>query len=198
MKVKPRTPLRIIAGEDRGRRLISPVDDRIRPTPGMAREAIANILQDILPGCDFLDLYAGHGAVGLEALSRGAKTVTFVEQNREAFQILRENVRQMTRGKDCHLVPGSVIDQCRQFARQQKRFDVIFIDAPYDIEGIPLRLVDPLLTADGIVMVQRPVKYAVGDPFRGTRLEEYDCRRYGKAEILFFRFPIPSLEKEEE
>lgn len=188
--------MHIIAGDDRGRKLISPTDDRIRPTPGMAREAIASILQDILPGCDFLDLYAGTGSVGLEALSRGAKTVTFVEQNREAFQILRDNVRLMTRGKDCHLVPGSVIDQCRQFARQKRRFDVIFIDAPYDIEGIPLRLVDPLLAEGGIAMVQRPVKYAVGDPFRGTRLEEYDCRRYGKAEILFFRFPISGVEKE--
>ncbi len=181
--------MHIIAGEDRGRRLASPADDRIRPTPGMAREAIGSILQDILPGSDFLDLYAGTGSVGLEALSRGARTVTFVEQDREAVTLIRTNIKAMSRPGDCRLMVASAGEQCRAFERSEVRFDLVFVDPPYDVEGISLRKLEPILKEDGILMHQRPEKYPVGDPFKGTRLECYDTRRYGKAELTFWRFP---------
>ncbi len=67
----------------------------------MAREAIGSMLQEIIPGCQFLDLYAGTGSVGLEALSRGAGKVTLVENDRDALALLRQNVRLMTRVSDC-------------------------------------------------------------------------------------------------
>jgi 16S rRNA (guanine966-N2)-methyltransferase len=190
--------MHIVAGEDRGRRLASPADDRIRPTPGMAREAIGSILQDILPGSDFLDLYAGTGSVGLEALSRGARLVTLVEQDREAVALIKANIQMMSRPGACHLMTASVFEQCRAFERIERRFDLVFIDPPYDTEGITLRKVEPILKEEGILIHQRPEKFAVGDPFKGTRLELYDTRRYGKAEFTFWRFPLPEPDGGEE
>lgn len=183
--------IHIIAGEDRGRRLASPADDRIRPTPGMAREAIGSILQDILPGSDFLDLYAGTGAMGLEALSRGAKNVTLVEQDRDAVALIKANIRIMSRPGACVLLVASAPEQCRAFIRTGRRFDLVFVDPPYDIEGLELRKMEPLLKEDGILIYQRPEKFPVGDPFKGTRLECFDTRRYGKAEFTFWQYPVP-------
>lgn len=190
MKVKTRGTLRIIAGEDRGRRLTSPSDNRIRPTPGMAREAICSILQDRIPGSRFLDLYAGTGSVGLEALSRGAESVVFVESGREAVQLLRGNIAVMNRARDCALRPAPAVEQCRLFTRMKQRFDLVFVDPPYDDAGMPIRLVEPILEPDGILVFQRPERFPVGNPFHGTVLECCDTRRYGRAEFTFWRFPI--------
>ncbi|MCL4736227.1 MAG: 16S rRNA (guanine(966)-N(2))-methyltransferase RsmD [Candidatus Omnitrophica bacterium] len=181
--------LRIIAGEDRGRRLISPPDDRIRPTPGMAREAIGSMLQEIIPGCQFLDLYAGTGSVGLEALSRGAGKVTLVENDRDALALLRQNVRLMTRASDCIIAASTAAEQCREFARQKKQFDLVFVDPPYDVPGVPLRHLEGLLAPGGFLIHQRPEKFPPGDPFRGTSLVQFDQRRYGKADLTFWKFP---------
>ena len=92
--------MRITGGEFGGRNLLVPKSDAIRPTQDRVREALFSILQTEIPGCDFLDLFAGSGAVGLEALSRGAKSATFVESNRRHVSVLKRNVA------GC-LVPGA-------------------------------------------------------------------------------------------
>ena len=84
--------MRITGGEFGGRNLKVPKSDAIRPTQDRVREALFNIIQFEVAGCDFLDLFAGSGAVGLEALSRGAKSVTFVESNRRHLAVLKENL----------------------------------------------------------------------------------------------------------
>ena len=84
--------MRITGGEFGGRNLKVPKSDAIRPTQDRVREALFNIIQFEVPGCDFLDLFAGSGAVGLEALSRGAKSATFVEANRRHLAVLKENL----------------------------------------------------------------------------------------------------------
>lgn len=183
--------MRIISGEDRGRVLANPPDDRIRPTPGMAREAIFNMFQDRIPGCRFLDLYAGTGSVGLEALSRGAGHVTLVEQSKEAQALLKQNITVMTRSKDCRLATGSVADQVRMFTNRKEQFDLIFTDAPYTEAGIAIRLLEPILSEDGYVIVQRPERRTVGDPFAGTKLECIETRRYGKMILTIWGFPLP-------
>ena len=87
--------MRITGGEFGGRNLKVPKSDTIRPTQDRVREAVFNIIQFEVPGCDFLDLFAGSGAVGLEALSRGAKSATFVEANRRHIAVLNENLEMM-------------------------------------------------------------------------------------------------------
>ena len=85
--------MRITGGEFGGRNLKVPKSDAIRPTQDRVREALFNMIQFEVPGCDFLDLFAGSGAVGIEALSRGAKSATFVESNRRHMPVLLENLR---------------------------------------------------------------------------------------------------------
>jgi 16S rRNA (guanine(966)-N(2))-methyltransferase RsmD len=187
--MKTRHKLHIIAGEDRGRRLNSPKDNSVRPTASMAREAIFSILQDRIPGSRFLDLYAGTGAVGLEALSRGAESVTLVENHRTIHPLLKENIQRAVRADACSLWTSSVESACEGFARRKLGYDLIFMDPPYEEEGALLSRVEPLLAPHGILMRQRPSKWAVGDPFQGTRLVQYDVRRYGKTEISFWTFP---------
>jgi 16S rRNA (guanine966-N2)-methyltransferase len=155
----------------------------------MAREAIFNILADRVPGCEFLDLYAGTGAVGLEAISRGARTVTLVENDREALVLLQKNLELVTRSSDCRLRTASVPNQCARFATETRKFDLIFVDPPYEECGIGIRLLEPILAPDGVLMHQRPVRKTVGDPFLGTTLERYDRRTYGKTEISFWAHP---------
>ena len=90
--------MRITGGEFGGRNLKVPKSDTIRPTQDRVREAVFNIIQFEVPGSDFLDLFAGSGAVGLEALSRGAKSATFVEANRRHLATLKENLEAITGG----------------------------------------------------------------------------------------------------
>ena len=187
--------LQIIAGEDRGRRLKSPKNDAIRPTASMAREAIFSILRDRVPGCRFLDLYAGTGAVGLEALSRGAKTVTLVENHHSVHPLLEESVKAAVRPNDCQVWTSSVLTACEGFVKRKRVWDLIFVDPPYDNEGVRLSHMEPLLGPAGILLFQRPCKRAVGDPFQGTSLVRCDLRRYGKTEVGFWMFP-DNLEEE--
>ena len=91
--------MRITGGEFGGRNLKVPKSDAIRPTQDRVREALFNIIQFEVAGCEFLDLFAGSGAVGLEALSRGAKSVTFVESNRKHIAVLRENLGSLGSGR---------------------------------------------------------------------------------------------------
>ena len=98
--------MRITGGEFGGRILKVPKSDAIRPTQDRVREALFNIIQFEVPGADFLDLFAGSGAVGIEALSRGAKSATFVEQDRCHFSVLGENVGMVSCANNGHPTSG--------------------------------------------------------------------------------------------
>ncbi|MCB9767516.1 MAG: 16S rRNA (guanine(966)-N(2))-methyltransferase RsmD [Candidatus Omnitrophica bacterium] len=181
--------MRIIGGTDRGKHLVGPSDQSIRPTPGLVREALFNILQDVIEGAHFLDLYAGTGAVGLEALSRGAASVTFVESSQAAVRLIRANLAKFSRQGDAYIRTTSAPGQCRVFQRDQREFDLIFLDPPYNLPGLPINLLEPILAPNGLVIHQRPFKKGVGDPFKGTTLERLDLRKYGKTELSFWGFP---------
>lgn len=126
--------MRITGGEFGGRNLKVPKSDAIRPTQDRVREALFNILQFDVPGADFLDLFAGSGAVGIEALSRGAKSVTFVEQNRVHLKVLGENLEMVGgRTQDLRLKTTVVAaDAYRWLASYSgPGFLIVFADPPY-------------------------------------------------------------------
>ncbi len=180
--------MRIVGGIDRGKRLISPPDDSIRPTPGLVREALFNILQDRIEGAHFLDLYAGTGSIGFEALSRGAASVTFVESSQEAVKIIRSNLEKMTRKDNVYIRTTSAPGQSRVFQRDRKEFDIIFLDPPYHLPGMPIHLLEPILSPEGLIIHQRPYRKTVGDPFAGTSLGKVETRKYGKSELSLWGF----------
>ena len=127
--------MRITGGEFGGRNLKVPKSDAIRPTQDRVREALFNIIQFEVPGCDFLDLFAGSGAVGLEALSRGAKSATFVEANKRHVAVLKENLETLLQPQTSNLKPQTylvVADAYRWLSTYSgPGFSIGFADPPY-------------------------------------------------------------------
>ena len=130
--------MRIIAGSLKGRRLPSPKWDGLRPTSDRLRETLFNVLGPSVQGARVLDAYAGTGAVGIEAFSRGASHVTFVESDRRAVELIAANLAH------CGVNDGYAIIRV-DFARAQSRlqgteFDIIFLDPPYGVQELTAAL----------------------------------------------------------
>ena len=118
--------MRVITGTARGRRLATPENYDIRPTTDNVKESIFNIIQFDIEGRKVLDLFAGTGQLGIECLSRGAESATFVDENKEAIRIVKENL------KTCQLKATVIQADAITFLRNCGKFDVIFVDPPYD------------------------------------------------------------------
>lgn len=174
---------RIIAGTHRGRRLVVPPGTATRPTSDRAREGLFSSLQSLtdLEGATILDLYAGSGALGLEALSRGAETATLVEDDPRALAALRVNVTSLD-------VAATVVDMdvSRFLAGPPSPYDVVLLDPPYELEIDPvLDVLLPWLAEDAVVVVERRTRGPAPAFTDGLELER--SRRYGEATLWYFR-----------
>jgi 16S rRNA (guanine966-N2)-methyltransferase len=174
---------RIIAGEARGRRLQVPIGDATRPTSDRAREGLFSTLQSLgdVDGARVLDLYAGSGALGLEALSRGAESATLVEDDPLALNAIRDNIAS-TKLAGAYVVPMKV----EQFlaADAEPRYDVVFLDPPYGVDVTPvLEALTPWLAEDAVVAVERRSRDA--ELAWPDGLEAERSRRYGEATIWY-------------
>jgi 16S rRNA (guanine966-N2)-methyltransferase len=174
--------MRIIAGRAKGRRLKAPAKGT-RPFTGRAKEAVFSALGERIPGARVLDLFAGTGSLGLEALSRGAGSATFVENGGTAVAILRENIA--TVGLGGRIVHSDAVAFLR---RDRASYDVIFADPPYadSDEGVllMLRLAADRLEPGGVVVLHRR---AGGSEPASDNLHRTDRRRYGDSEIWTFK-----------
>ncbi|MDD3580369.1 MAG: 16S rRNA (guanine(966)-N(2))-methyltransferase RsmD [Desulfobacca sp.] len=179
--------MRIIAGRFRGRRLAG-VRGRMRPTADRVREAIFNILGPGLEEVRVLDLFAGTGALGIEALSRGARQAVFVEHDSTALQVLRKNLASCGLGAATQVLPLPVPRALKQLAVQAQRFELIFLDPPYGkglaAQSLELLAQRPLLRAGGRVVVEHGVHDLVPE-HRGS-LIQVDQRRYGDTRVSFY------------
>ena len=143
--------MRVITGVARGRRLETlPGEDVTRPTTESVKEAVFSMIQFEIEGKNVLDLFAGSGQLGIEALSRGAKKCTFVENNRQAYKVVEENV------KHCKLEQGAriVMSDAYAFLSRRDSFDIAFLDPPYK-QGIVdkcLPLLFPMMSDAGVVI----------------------------------------------
>ena len=126
----PRNQVRIIAGEWRGRKLGFPDVEGLRPTADRIRETLFNWLMPIIPGATCLDLFAGSGALGFEAASRGAAKVLMLEQNPQAFRSLKENCKKLAVTQ----IELKQVDALQYLAQPAERFDVVFIDPPFQTD----------------------------------------------------------------
>ena len=123
--------MRVTGGIGRGRRLKVPAGSRVRPTSNKVKQALFNILGDRVEGAAFLDLYAGAGGIGIEALSRGAARVTFVDVSRDSLAIIKQNIEQ-TGFSARALVAAS---KAEAFLRKPSGpYDILFLDPPYAVE----------------------------------------------------------------
>lgn len=162
--------MRIIAGSLKGRRLTPPSWDGLRPTSDKLRETLFNILQTRVPGARVLDGYAGTGAIGIEALSRGAAHVVFIERDRRAIALIEANLGA------CRVSEGYTIE-CGDVATVLAKadlFDLILLDPPYDIQTFDAALAAaaPHLAPDGIVVVERATRRNIEVPDMLTRMRD--------------------------
>ncbi len=126
-----RSRMRVIAGTHRGRRLHEPRELALRPTSDRVREALFSILGHQLTNCRFLDLYAGTGAVGIEAISRGAQCVTSVESSREVVKLLQQNVKLCHVGHQLNVKAQTVEQFLSRPDQWNGPYDIVFADPPY-------------------------------------------------------------------
>lgn len=185
--------MRIIAGKFRSRKLMAPPSAFTRPTSDRARESIFNILHSLnsslLEGAHVLDAFAGSGALGLEALSRGASHVTFLEKNMAAVRILKENVMALDALPQCSV---SVGDATRPPQAPQPA-NLIFLDPPYDqmIEEMCLKaLADQgWIHPQTLIVLETSAKRELNLPPEATLIDQ---RRYGAAQVSFLNLLCPS------
>jgi 16S rRNA (guanine966-N2)-methyltransferase len=179
--------MRLTGGLNGGRRLIAPRGRQTRPTAAKVREAIFNILGPPPEG-NVLDLYAGTGALGLEALSRGATSAVFVEREHAPLAALRRNIKELGLEARATVLGADVRTGLRRLAAAAARFSWVFLDPPYvkETEGVLAELSgNDLLTPCAVVVLEhdrrnRPPD-SVGDLFLTDR------RQYGDTELSFFR-----------
>lgn len=121
----------IIAGLYGRQRLKSPKGEQTRPTSGRLREALFNICQHNIDEARFLDIFAGSGAMGFEALSRGAKSATFIDAHKEAIQCIESNIQLLKVENQCKVLRGEALAMLQLLEKQGKTFDIIYADPPY-------------------------------------------------------------------
>ncbi|MCZ7583264.1 MAG: 16S rRNA (guanine(966)-N(2))-methyltransferase RsmD [Deltaproteobacteria bacterium] len=170
--------MRVVGGQWRGYRLLAPRGTATRPTPERVREALFDILGPSIADARFLDLFAGSGAVGIEAASRGAATVVFVERNRKALECLRRNLDHVH--YDARVLAGEAGPALDTLGREGAAFDVIYVDPPYAVtDKMPARIgraVSALLAPGGTMIVEHADK---SPPRDVAGLAKRMARRYG-------------------
>lgn len=173
--------MRVIAGKARRLPLVAPEGRDTRPTTDRIKETLFNILQDDVPGCQFLDLFSGSGGIGIEALSRGAREAVFVEFGREALTCIRTNLNKTKLMDQATILPVEVTYGISKLEKMGKKFDIIYADPPYKKEFEP-KILD-LLAGSGIVKPETLVvlesaletkpDYVREDEYEILRIKEY-------------------------
>lgn len=177
--------VRVTGGAWRGRLLA--VGPGVRPTEGRVREALFSIWQGRLPGARVLDLFAGSGAVGIEAMSRGAASVLFCEQSPVVLRVLEENAALVERGAR-QIRRGALPRALRALAEHpDRRFDLVFADPPYGFADYAelLETAAVVLADGGELAVEHSSRVEV--PAAAGALRLTDARRYGESALSFFR-----------
>jgi 16S rRNA (guanine966-N2)-methyltransferase len=178
--------MRIVAGEFRGRRLLSPKSGRIRPTSDRVREAIFSIIAAHIPDAFVLDLFGGTGALGLEALSRGAARAVFVDQDEDAVSLIRSNVELCGSRERARIIHGPADRAIRQLANNGDTFHLIFLDPPYG-KGLlekALLLVNGVAQSDAVIIAEHPAREP--SPPAGAGWLQNGIRMYGDTAVSFF------------
>ncbi len=178
--------MRVIAGKARRLPLIAPDGKDTRPTTDRIKETLFNIIQDEVPGCRFLDLFSGSGAIGIEALSRGAKEAYLVEFGREPLKCIRANLEKTRLTEEAVVLPIEVTYAISKLEKMGKQFDIVYADPPYKKEFEP-KIVE-LLAHSGIVRkdtlvilessLGTAVNYVDEEFFEIVRIKEYKTNQH--------------------
>jgi 16S rRNA (guanine966-N2)-methyltransferase len=177
--------MRVTGGIGKGRKLKVPAGSRVRPTSDKVKQALFNILGQRVEGALFLDLFAGIGGIGIEALSRGAGRVVFVDDSRDSLKIIKKNVEQTGFSGRAQVVASKAETFLKKTSEQ---FDIVFLDPPYSLA------LEPLLKVLGEAGILKPDSVVIAEHFKKQpsiehtgNLSIYRQAQYGDTVLTFFR-----------
>jgi len=182
--------MRIIAGRYKGRKLLPVADARVRSTADRVKESLFNILMHDVPNAVVLDLYCGAGALGLEALSRGAESAVFVDLSKRSLTRTLENVRSLGLEEQAQTVYGDALRLVQSLGAKGYKFSLIFADPPYNL-GMPAKTMKAIAASDcraetGVLVIEHHKKDEPGEAPPGFSL--WTSRRFGDTVLTFWRW----------
>ena len=183
--------MRVIGGSAKGRRLLAPKGQSVRPTADRVKESLFNILPRDFSGMKVLDLFAGTGNLSIEALSRGAGHALLVDSSERSVAAIKENLRRLGFTARSEVWAAPAARSLKVLARRRESFDIIFLDPPYD-QGLAARALDiiargKLLRLSGTAVVEHSAREALQQGY--DALELHDQRRYGDTLLSFYEHP---------
>ena len=183
--------MRIITGRARGIKLNTLEGENTRPTSERAKEAVFSMIQFDIEGREVLDLFAGSGQMGLEAVSRGAAGATFIDKSKDAIAVISKNIEKTKLSDSCRFFNTDVNDFIR-LTRGKKKYDIVFIDPPYALRAVAPTLKalldgDMLKTSSIIVCESQEGDIFEQDQALGERFEIIKCAKYGMAHITIVK-----------
>lgn len=183
--------MRVISGKSRGKKLVSLEGDNTRPTLDRVKEALFNKIQFNIQDATVLDLFAGSGALGIEALSRGAKEVVFCDKVPEAINVIKQNVANTNNLDKSIIINKDYNEVLENLSNQKKKFDIIFLDPPYKtnlaIESLQKIIMSNLVTEDGIIIIETDDINKEKEILKIEEVEIFDKRKYGSVWLIFIR-----------
>ncbi len=188
--------MRVTGGTARGRRLAAPRGERVRPTSDKVKEALFNILTSLLgnlEGLRVLDIFAGTGSLGIEALSRGCREAVFVDNHRESVAVIRQNLKQLNLEDRSRVITREATAAIQTLAGESP-FRIIVLDPPYR-QGLAEKVLNnlasaPFVAAETIIIAESDSSEVLAEEFGPLR--QFDRRIYGDTALTFFKKGIPA------
>ncbi len=183
--------MRVISGKSRGKKLVSLDGDNTRPTLDRVKEALFNIIQFEVKDAVVLDLFAGTGALGIEALSRGAKEAVFCDKVPDAIKVIKQNIINTNNLDKATIINKEYQEVLENLSKQNKKFDIVFLDPPYKtnlaIESLQKIIMSDLLTEDGTIIIETDDINKEREILKIEKVEIFDKRKYGSVWLIFIR-----------
>jgi len=183
--------MRVISGTARGKKLVSLEGLETRPTLDRVKEALFNVLQFDIKNANILDLFSGSGALGIEALSRGAEKAVLCDFSKKAYEVIAKNV-EATKLKDkSKLLNKDYLEVLKFLKKESEKFNIIFLDPPYKTDyiykSIEKIIEYDLLAEEGIIVAETDDENKIEEIKKIQNIEIYDARKYGIVNIIFIR-----------
>lgn len=182
--------LRVISGLRKGHKLKAPKGMSVRPTEDRIKESLFNILRSIDGDSIILDAFGGSGSIGIEFLSRGAKTCYFIDNSEESIDIINENLNHTKFLEHSFVIKSDIMVAIKSFGVKKLRFDYIYLDPPFRQQGLIHNLLDSItsesiLKDDGMVIIEHEKELDLEDDINGFL--RFDYRKYGSKSLSFYK-----------
>ena len=185
--VKKGLNMRIIAGKAKGTKLYTLEGENTRPTLDRVKESLFNIIQNEIQDCIFLDLFSGSGAIGLEAVSRGAKKAILCDKSKEACMIIKKNIEKTHVLENIELYQADFKEVLKN--KIHEKLDIVFLDPPYKtdfaIDAIKIVIEKDLLNQNAMIIIETDDNNRILESLKHIDCEIKDIRKYGRAYLIF-------------